>query len=412
MVLYRRAKWACYASNVTAAVTCNVTPLLFLTFRSLYGISYTKLGLLVLVNFLTQLTVDLIFSFFSHKFNIKTTVRLIPVIAFVGLWLFALTPWLFPSAPYVGLVLATVVFSSASGLGEVLISPVVAAIPAKNPEREMSKLHAVYAWGAVGVILLSALYIFTVSAVYWQYMIFAFSAVPLVAALLFFGADLPDMQTPGRVSGALAFFKRPALWVMFLAIFLGGSAECSMSQWCSGYLEGALGIPKILGDMVGVAMFSLTLGLGRTLYAKYGKNIETVLFLGGLGASVCYLLAALSPLPLIGLAACALTGFCVSMLWPGCLVAAEKRIPSGGVFLYAMMASGGDLGASVGPQLLGAITDAAMLSPTMINVSERLGLSAEQCGMRLGMMVGAFFPICATAVYFYLLKTAKNKSLD
>ncbi|MBE6605049.1 MAG: MFS transporter, partial [Ruminococcaceae bacterium] len=330
MISYRRAKWACYASNVTAAVTCNVTPLLLLTFRSLYGISYTKLGLLVLVNFLTQLSVDLIFSFFSHKFNIKMTVRMIPVIAFVGLWLFASTPWLFADAPYVGLVLATVVFSAASGLGEVLISPVVAAIPAENPEREMSKLHAVYAWGAVAVILLSALYIFTVSASYWQYMIFAFSTVPLVAAVLFFGADLPDMQTPGKMSGALAFFKKPALWVMFLVIFLSGSAECSMSQWCSGYLEGALGIPKVVGDIVGVAMFSLMLGLGRTLYAKYGKNIETVLLFGSLGAFACYLAAALSPLPLIGLVACALTGFCVSMLWPGCLLLAEKRIPSGG----------------------------------------------------------------------------------
>ena len=133
-----------------------------------------------------------------------------------------------------------------------------------------------------------------------------------------------------------------------------------------------------------------------------------LLFFGALCATLCYLTAALSPLPLLGLFACALTGFCVSMLWPGCLVVAEKRIPSGGVFMYAMMAAGGDLGASVAPQLLGAITDAAMLSSRVIALSARLGISAEQCGMRLGMLVGAAFPLLAAFLYRYLLKTAKN----
>ena len=310
--------------------------------------------------------------------------------------------------PYAGLTLGTVVFSAASGLGEVLLSPVVAAIPADHPEREMSKLHAAYAWGAVGVILLCALYLFFVGGAYWQYMIFAFSLVPLFAALLFCGAELPEMKTPDRTAGAIAYLKNPTLLFMVLAIFLGGAAECGMAQWCSGYLEGALGIPKLLGDMLGVAMFSVALGLGRTLYAKYGKNIETVLFFGALCATLCYLTAALSPLPLLGLFACALTGFCVSMLWPGCLVVAEKRIPSGGVFMYAMMAAGGDLGASVAPQLLGAITDAAMLSSRVIALSARLGISAEQCGMRLGMLVGAAFPLLAAFLYRYLLKTAKK----
>ena len=42
------------------------------TFREMYNISYTLLGTLVLTNFCTQLTVDLIFSFFTKYFNIKS----------------------------------------------------------------------------------------------------------------------------------------------------------------------------------------------------------------------------------------------------------------------------------------------------------------------------------------------------
>ena len=90
----RRVKYACYMTGATMAVTCNVSPLLFLTLRSLYGISYSLLGLLVLVNFCTQLLIDLIFSFFSHKFNIPKTVKITPVLAILGLIIYAVSPFL------------------------------------------------------------------------------------------------------------------------------------------------------------------------------------------------------------------------------------------------------------------------------------------------------------------------------
>ena len=120
---YGRLKWACYTMNMTMSVVSNLPPVLFLTFRALYDISYGLLGLLVLINFVTQLIVDLIFSFFSHRFNIPKVVKSGPVIGAVGLAIYALWPLLFPNAIYAGLIFGTIVFSSASGLAEVLISP-------------------------------------------------------------------------------------------------------------------------------------------------------------------------------------------------------------------------------------------------------------------------------------------------
>ena len=87
---YRRTKLACYSANIAMALAGNVPPLLFLTFRSMYGISYSLLGLLVVVNFITQLVVDLIFSFFSDKFNIPAAVKTSPVLSVLGLGIFAL----------------------------------------------------------------------------------------------------------------------------------------------------------------------------------------------------------------------------------------------------------------------------------------------------------------------------------
>lgn len=405
---YKRLKMGCYMTNISMSVVGNLTPLLFLTFHTKYGISYSLLGLLVLINFFTQLGVDLIFSFFSHKFNIGKTVKITPVITVIGLWAFAILPWLFPAHAYLGIVIGTVIFSASSGLCEVLISPTIAAIPAENPEREMSKLHSIYAWGVVGAVIFATLFLLLFGAERWHVLSIIFSLVPLSAAALFFGTQMPEMQTPERTSGALHLMKNRALWVCVLAIFLGGAAECTMAQWASGYLEMALGVPKIWGDIFGVALFAATLGLGRSLYAKMGKNVESVLFFGAIGAAACYLIAAFSPFPVLGLLACALTGLCVSMLWPGSLIVGSERFPAGGVFIFALMAAGGDLGASVGPQLVGVVTDAVALSPRMLSLATRLSITAEQLGMRVGMIVGALFPLCAIAVYFAIKKGKKK----
>ncbi len=404
----KRLKLACYSSNVTMSVAGNISPVLFLTFRSLYGISYSLLGLLVLINFFTQLIIDLIFSFFSHKFNIPKTVKAIPVIATLGLMLYALWPFVFPNHVYVGLVLGTIIFSAAAGLGEVLISPVIAAIPAKDPDREMSKLHSVYAWGVVGVIIVSTLFLLLFGKENWQWLALLLTLIPIASILLFAGAQIPPMETPEKASGALHLLRNKGVWLCFVAIFLGGASECTMAQWCSAYLERAMAIPKVWGDLFGVALFSVMLGLGRTLYGKIGKNIGRVLTFGAVGATLCYLLAAVSGNAIIGLLACAFTGFCTSMLWPGNLVVASGRFPAGGVFIYALMAAGGDLGASVGPQLVGVVTDAVIASPEAAALAVQNGLGTGQMGMMLGMLVGMLFPLMAIPLYRYLWKTQKN----
>ena len=386
-----------------------------MTFRNLYGLSYSLLGLLILINFCTQLTVDLIFSFFSHKFNISYAVKLTPILTTIGLLVFTASPWILPNEfVYVGLALGTLIFSASGGLTEVLISPIIAKIPAKDPDREMSKLHSIYAWGAVAIVVIATLYIYLFGAENWQWIALVFTLIPITACVLYAGVEIPDIESSGKTEGALKMLKNGGVWLCVIGIFLGGSAECTMSQWSSGYVEGALQIPKIWGDIFGVALFSLALGLGRTLYSKIGKNIEKVLVFGAMGATVCYLIATFSSVAIAGLIACALTGFCVSMLWPGMLIVASEKFPSSGVFIYALMASGGDLGASVGPQLVGIVADTVIASDIAISFAEKWALTPEQLGMKAGMLVGTLFPLAAIFVFLVLWKGKRkaNKQLQ
>ena len=383
-----RTKLACYASNITGMAIGNLPPLLFITFRQMYGIPYSLLGTLVLINFSTQLLADLVFSFFSHKFNIKLTLRLMPLITLAGLGLYALAPVLFPAHIYLGLALGTVVFSFAMGLGEVLLSPVIAAIPSENPEREMSRLHSIYAWGVILVVGISTVFLAVAGSENWQWLVILFALIQLLPAFLFLISPIPQLQSEDHKGSTAALLRDRNLWICVLSIFLGGAAECTMAQWSSGYLEMALGVPKAMGDIFGVALFAFMLGLGRTIYAKHGRNITKVLLWGSVGAVICYGTAFASQSPYLGLAACALTGFCVSMLWPGSLVAVAERIPAGGVVMYAMMAAGGDIGASVGPQLVGIIADAA--------------------GIRYGILAGLVFPLGGIAVNYLLYRQSRK----
>lgn len=401
-------KLGCYSASLSMAAASNLPPLLFLTFRELYGISYSLLGLLVLSNFCIQLAVDLILSFFSHKFNLSALIKSMPLLTFAGFLVFAGAPLLFPQAVYLGLFIGTLLFSAAAGLSEVLISPVIAALPAKDPDREMSKLHSVYAWGSVGVVLLASLFLLFFDASHWQALVLLFLIIPIGSFFLLGTAKLPAMETPEKVSGAIGMLKNKGIWLCFFIIFMGGSSELAMGQWSSGYLEQALGLPKIWGDLFGVALFSATLGLGRTLYTKFGKKIERVLFLGFCGAAACYLLAAISPWSILGLLACAFTGFFVSMLWPGTLIHAAERFPAGGVFIYALLASGGDLGASVGPQLIGIVTDLAIEQPALIQLAQSMQLSPDQLGMKLGMLVGMLFPLCGIFLTIPIWRKSKR----
>lgn len=405
---YKRLKLACYTANITMAAVGNLSPLLFLTFHREYGISYSLLGTLVLINFFTQLIIDLVFSFFSHKFNISLVVRIMPILAAVGLVLYAFAPVLFPNSVYLGICIGIVIFSVSAGLAEVLVSPLIAEVPAENPEREMSKLHSIYAWGVVGVVIIASAFLLLVGQKHWQLLPLIFAIIPIASAILFMSTKIPKLATPEKTSGAVHLLKNRGVWLVVFAIFLGGAAECTMAQWASGYIEESLGIPKFFGDIFGVALFAAALGLGRTLYAKFGKNAPRVIFMCTVSATACYLVAAISPFPIVGLIACALTGFCVSMLWPGSLIVASERFPAGGVFIFALMAAGGDLGASVGPQLVGVVADACVAAPWVSTLAETLGISADSLGMKVGMLVGMLFPLIGIFVNLRILKTEKK----
>lgn len=407
---FKRTKLACYCAYFTMSSVFSLPPVLFSTFNSMYGVSYALLGTLVAVNFCTQLSVDLIFTFFSKHFNIQKTVRFMPLITSLGLMIYAFSPVIFPNHVYIGLLIGTIIFSVSAGLSEVLLSPVIAAIPSDTPQKDMSLLHSLYAFGVFTVVMISTLFIKVFGNANWMYLTMFFAVLPVIAAVMFMLSPMPEMAHGNESEGIKGTKRRGfALALCVGCIFFGSSAENTMSNWTSSYIENALHIDKALGDLLGMATFAILLGIVRITYAKYGKNIMRMLFVGMTGAAACYLVAGLVPNAAAGLAACALTGLFTSMLWPGSLIMMEENLPGIGVAAYALMASGGDLGASVAPQLMGIVVDKVAASSYAAQLSLQTGLAAEQIGLKAGMLVSSIFPIIGMLLLVYVMHYFKKQ---
>lgn len=400
---FKRTKYACYFTYLAMSSVFALPPLLFATFKELYNISYTLLGSLVLVNFCTQLSVDLILSFLSKYFNLRLTIRIMPLVTAAGLSIYALVPWLFPQYAYLGLISGTFVFSIAAGLCEVLVSPTIAALPSDNPAKDMSALHSLYGYGFVGVVLISTLFLQIIGNKYWMLLTLLWAFLPIIASIMLMNSPMPDMNITQSPSNAIhSKHRAKGILLCMGCIFLGACAENTMANWVSVYAEKALEIPKIWGDVLGMSLFAALLAITRTLYAKFGKNIFLTLVVSMSGSVVCYLMIALSSSAFLSLISCIALGIFTSMLWPGTLILMEERIPALGVTAYALMAAGGDLGASIAPQAMGIIVDKIALTEWSKAIADNLFLTSEQIGFKVGMIAVAILPAIGVLLLIYM----------
>ena len=82
----------------------------------------------------------------------------------------------------------------------------------------------------------------------------------------------------------------------------------------------------------------------------------------------------------------------------------EEKVPEVGVAAYALMAAGGDFGASFAPQTLGVIVDNVSVSEWAANIGLALSLTPEQVGFKFGMLIATIFPILGVILLAYMKK--------
>ncbi len=382
------AVWCCYLGMFIQAVVINLAPLLFIPLRELYGLSFEQLGRLVLINFTTQLLVDLACVGVVDRVGIKPFVVAANLLAALGLVAFAVLPMLTGDA-YAGLVIGTVIFSAGCGLLEVLLSPIIDALRPQRKAAEMALLHAFYPVGKVTVILLTGAALWWAGSSGWWWIAIAWAVLPLVNTMAFLVVPLPRLHgNPGREPQGV-LMRRPAYWAVMIAMAMAGATEVAIAQWTSAFAQRALGYSQAVADLVGFCLFGVGMIAGRLWLGTRGEtvNLYRLLISGAAGSAALYLVAALSPWPAAALLACGLSGLTVSLLWPGTLSLSSMRFPLAGTSMFALLAAAGDSGAAVMPWVVGVIADAA---------------SSPEQGLRAGLLVATASPIVMLAVVAWL----------
>lgn len=376
----RHTLYACYIGYITQAIINNLSPLLFLTFHKQFGISLAAISILISINFCTQIAVDLISVKFVDKIGYRASGILSFVISAIGLVSLGLLPNVMPNA-YVGLIIATMLNAIGGGLLEVLVSPVVEAIPLPQKQKAsaMSLLHSFYCWGHFGVVILSTLYFSTAGIQNWMYLPMIWALVPLFDVFLFAKIPLYKLVEEEERVPLRKTLKTGIFWLLFLLMICAGASEQAMSQWSSIFAELGLGVSKTVGDLLGPCAFAICMGLSRLIYGKMGQRINLKKFIIGssLLCVVSYLIAVFSPFPLLALIGCAMCGFSVGIMWPGIFSIAGERCRSGGTAVFALFAVAGDIGCASGPALVGVISNA----------------TGGDNGLKTGLLCAIMFPI-------------------
>ena len=395
----------------TQAAVVNLAPLLFVIFQNTFGISYEMLARIVLINFVVQISADLISIRLAKRFSLKSLAVAAHVVCTAGFIMFAFLPSL---TGYAGILIATTVYSFGGGMIEVVVNPVVDACDdAEGGEKSpaaIAILHSFYCWGHILVIIVSTLFIKVFTDASWYILPLIWGVVPLINIFMFASAKMPESKAEDK---GLSFGKLFSMKLFLLAAILmvtGGAAEQAVAQWSSLFAEKGLGISKASGDLLGPACFAFCMAVVRIVTGLLGNrvNIKKLLFASASLAIVGYGMMVFIKNPVVSLVGCSVCGVAVAIMWPGVLSMTSNEIPHGGATMFGVLALFGDIGCSVGPWVTGLVSDKAVTVSD--SLSEKFSffssLSPDQIGLKCGLLAAVVFPVIMLVALMFF----KNKS--
>lgn len=391
---------ACYIGYFVQAIINNLSPILFIIYREQLGISLNAIGNLILINFLSQTVVDILSVKIVDRIGYKKIILASHAFACAGLVCLAVLPRSGIMPPFGALAFATVLSALGSGMIEVTISPIVDAIPSERKQADMSLLHSFYCWGQMAVVALSTLFIRIIGDSYWYILPLLWSLIPLGNLLNFSTLPFPKTLKEDEKTPVRKLLTSKNFIIAMVLMLCAGASELAMSQWSSYFAEAGLGVGKFTGDLLGPCLFAVFMGAGRLLFGIYGHkmNLQKALFACAVLCIICYTVTSLSPLPLLSLFTCALTGLSISLFWPGTFSLVSELYPKGGASMFGILAILGDLGCSLGPSMVSYISTAAQTANTTLTDGDAL---------KIGLSFGNIFPILII-VGLLLLKNDKR----
>lgn len=395
---FKSTLFACYRGYIVQGIINNISPLFFVIYQDQFGLSYSKLSTLIMLNFVTQIIVDVLCVKFVDKIGYRAAAIVAHACSVVGLIGLGVLPMIMPSA-FLGLGIATVINAIGGGVIEVIISPIIDSIPSDEQNGQMSLLHSFYCWGQVGVVLITTAAVKIIGSELWWILPIMWALIPLFNMIKFAKVPLNPTISDEERTPILTLFKSKLFVILMILMICAGASELAMSQWSSLFAEKGLGVSKIMGDLLGPCMFAILMGTGRALYGIFSSrlNLHRVLVCSGVLCILCYLGAALFTSPILSLLSCALCGLSVAVMWPGVFSSSSQMFPAGGTAMFGILAVCGDIGCTSGPAIAGAISEVAS------------GIYGDAIGLKVSMLAAAIFPLILLIALYLFKKLSLQK---
>ena len=397
---YRPTKISCYIGYITQAIVINLAPVFFVIFSDRYGIDNTSLGTLVLMNFVTQILTDLVSVRLTAKISLRTCAVWAHIFASAGLMLLGILPAVMTDT-FAALFIASFLYSIGGGLIEVVISPIVDAIPVEVTEgaggakaAAMSLLHSFYCWGQMTVVLLSTLILGVVGNNNWMYIPFFWALIPFFNIFSFMRVPFPQFISESERTPVKDIVTTRLFAVCALLMICSGASELAVAQWASMLAEKGLGVNKVVGDILGPCAFAFCMGIGRMIYGILGSKLPLAksLLVSSVLCVCGYLMITLFRNPVIALVGCSVCGLAVSLMWPGVLSLTSREFAKGGAVLFSLLAICGDIGCSLGPWLTGFVSN-NINTDLFAKLVPFAGLVPEQIALKCGLFAAGIFPV-------------------
>ncbi len=401
---YAGTKRASYSSTIVLAINNNIAPLFFIIFHVHFDVPIAQLGLLAALNFGVQFATDFVAMFFVDRIGYRAPMVWANTLSALGLAGLGIFPLLFDNT-FLALCVAVTIYAIGGGLIEVLASPIIEHLPtpAHHKASAMAFLHSFYCWGQLLVVVATTLLVSALGRELWWTLPIMWAIIPLINAFAFTRVPLPNTVSADERTSIRSLFGTPLFLAALVLMMTGGAAELTMVQWASFFAEQGVGVSKEVGDLLGIGLFALLMGLVRFAYGMWGENLSLPRLLGwsGIGAGISYIVAATSNVPLVSLLACAVCGAMIALLWPGTMSLTSAKFPYGGAAMFAILALAGDGGASLGPALAGGIAEQA--TSTFAPIAQYLPEDGGS-GLRTALLLCSIIPFIFSVMVWRFAK--------
>ena len=408
---YTHTLYASYLCYINQALVNIFPTLIFIYFQRQFGISVEKIAFLISFNFAIQMLIDFLAAKFVDKIGYRIPIVFANICAGIGFILLGILP--FYINPFVAILISYFLNAIGGGMIEVLVSPIVEALPEKQKVKAMNILHSFYCWGLMLVVLFSTAYFRIFGIENWRYLSILWAILPIFCSILFIKVPINTLKSDDGENNSVSLRKLLSVRTVLAFVVLmicSGASEHAVVQWVSYFAEVGLNVNKSVGDIFGTCMFAFFMGMARLIYGMKSEDIDIN---KGLSATailciIGYIVIVVSPFAFLSLIGCAIVGLSVGIMWPSVFSLASKTYPKGGTAMFAILALAGDVGCSMGPGIVGIVSNnKAIINKFSYFISNN---DITQIGLKAGIFFAIIFPMLMFIILFVLrLRMSKSK---